>query len=371
MAALILTVSILSGFESTLEQKLISFDGHIRLRYFLNEPMGQLQTLEGQLRDYEQIQKFAPYISHEAMARSGSYTDGVVVEAMPDTAITSVLSLGNYITKGEIDFSGTAGFPGMLLSTRLATKLKVGVGDTLALFSIKGVPGPRNFPRAKQFRVQALYSTGMIEYDDVYCYIPFDAGQDLFKMEKRATGYILMLHDPSIAEPFANSLQNDLGYPYFPQSWKETHTALFAWFQSQEYPIVIVFGLIAVVAIFNIMSTLMMIVLEKTKNIGILKAVGSTDRSITRIFVWNGLLIGLIGCLSGTGLGLLLGELQRRFNILRLPPDVYFMASVPVEFHWEHIAIINGVLMFFALIASLYPSLRAARRDPVETLSYE
>jgi lipoprotein-releasing system permease protein len=190
-------------------------------------------------------------------------------------------------------------------------------------------------------------------------------------MEEQAHGFILMLNDASIADPFSTQLQNELGYPYYPRSWRESHASLFAWFQSQQYPIVLVFGLIAVVAIFNIMSTLMMIVLEKTKNIGLLKAVGSTNQSIMRIFVYNGLFIGFIGCFAGTSLGLLLGELQRRFNLLQLPADVYFMASVPIEFNWEHILIINGVLMFFAVIASLYPSLRAAKREPVETLTYE
>lgn len=371
IAALILTVSILSGFETTLEEKLISFDGHIRLRYFLEQPMDNLPSLVEELDNYEEISRYAPYISHEAMIKTGSYTDGVVAEAVPDTAITKVLGLSQYITQGTIDFSRADEAPGMVLSTRLAKKLQVDVGDKVALFSIQGVPGPRNFPRAKQFQIQALYNTGMIEYDDVYCYIPFESGQDLFKMEQQAHGFILMLNDASIADPFSTQLQNELGYPYYPRSWRESHASLFAWFQSQQYPIVLVFGLIAVVAIFNIMSTLMMIVLEKTKNIGLLKAVGSTNKSIMRIFVYNGLFIGFIGCFAGTSLGLLLGELQRRFNLLQLPADVYFMASVPIEFNWEHILIINGVLMFFAVIASLYPSLRAAKREPVETLTYE
>ena len=371
IAALLLTVSILAGFKSTLEERIISFDGHIRLRMFHHRPMGDLPQVRQQLSEYPEVRYATPYISHEAMIRAGQYTDGVMVEAMSDSALTSVLAVGKYIVEGSLDFTGSSERPGILLSRRLATKLHLSPGDKVTLFSIDGVPGPGNQPRAKQFTLTALYHTGMSDYDDVFAYIPLSAGQSLFKMPDAATGFLTMLHDPSLVEPFSVQLQDQLGYPYFPVTWHDRHANLFAWLNSQQYPIIIVFGLIAVVAIFNIMSTLMMMVIEKTRDIGVLKSMGSTSGKIWRIFVWNGLIIGLLGCVFGSGLASLLGYLQQRFQLIRIPAEVYFMEQLPIEFHWEHFAIINGIALLLSIIATLYPSMRASRREPIEAITHE
>lgn len=371
IAALLLTVSILAGFKSTLEQRIIGFDGQIRLRMFHHRTMTDLPQVRKELRQYSEIKSATPYISHEAMIRAGQFTDGVMVEAMPDSALTSVLDVGKYIIQGAVNFGQSSERPPIVMSKRLSAKLHVSLGDKITLFSIDGVPGPGNQPRAKQFNLQAIYHTGMSDYDDVFVYVPLVAGQSLFRMPDGAHGFLVMLKNPALVEPFSVQLQDEMGYPYFPVTWHDRHANLFAWLSSQQYPIIIVFGLIAVVAIFNIMSTLMMIVIEKTRDIGILKSMGSTSGRIWRIFVWNGLIIGILGCVFGSGLAYLLGLLQQRLHLIRIPAEVYFMEQLPIEFHWQQFAIINGIALLLSVLATLYPSMRASRREPIEAIVHE
>jgi len=371
IAALLLTVSILAGFKTTLEQKIIGFDGHIRLRMFHHRVMKDIPEMQQRLHQFPEIKSASPYISHEAMIRAGQFTDGVMVEALHDTVLTSDLEIGKYIIGGKIDFTKTDQIPPIVLSKRLAAKLHVSLGDKIVLFSIDGVPSPGNQPRAKQFRLEALYHTGMSDYDDVFVYVPLYAGQSLFRMPDEAHGFLLMLRNPDEVEPFSITLQDKLGYPYYPVTWHDRHANLFAWLKSQQYPIIIVFGLIALVAIFNIMSTLMMIVIEKTRDIGVLKALGSSSNKIWRIFVWNGLIIGILGCILGSGLALVLGALQQQYQLIHIPAEVYFMNQLPIEFHWEQFAVINGLALIFAIIATLYPAVRAARREPIEAIVHE
>lgn len=371
IAALILTVSILLGFKSTLESNIIGFDGHIRLRYFHHKAMGNIPAITDSLSRFAEVKQVAPYISHEAMIRSGKYTDGVVVESLPDSALTSLLKIGKFITRGTIDFSREGGLPPIILSDRLANKIRVDLGDKVTLFSIDGIPGPRNHPRAKQFHLQATYHTGMSDYDDVFVYTGLEPAQELFKLPEQVHGMILMLHDAQMVEPFSVRLQAELGYPFYPVTWYERHASLFAWLQTQQFPIVIVFGLIALVAIFNIVSTLMMIVIEKTRDIGILKSMGSNHRDILKIFIWNGFIIGLLGCLLGSGLSLGLGLMQQEYELIQIPADVYFMSSVPVEFAWEPFVIINAAALFFAITATIYPAFQASRKAPVEAIVHE
>ncbi|HKJ69783.1 MAG TPA: FtsX-like permease family protein [bacterium] len=371
IAALIITVSILAGFGSALEQKIIGFDGHIRLRYYLHQPMGDIPIVLEDLKSFTEIQAASPFISHEAMIRSGNFTDGVMVEGMSERTLDSLLTVGQFLKTGALDFSVQSGLPGMILSRRLSQKIHAEVGEKITLFSVDGIPGPRNHPRFKQFRVSGIFHTGMSDYDDVYVYTSLAASQDLFKLPDQAHGIIIKLHNTDHVESFAMQLQKELGYPFFAETWYDRHASLFAWFRSQQFPIVIVFGLIALVAVFNIMSTLMMIVIEKTRNIGILKALGSKDNEILRIFIWNGLLIGLFGALLGSSLSLLLGFVQQHYQVISIPAEVYFMESLPIEFHWEHFVIINGAALFFAIIATVYPALQASRREPVETIVHE
>ena len=371
IAALLLTVSVLAGFRATLQEKIIGFDGHIRLRYFHKEPVSDLPELHQQLGTYSEIASASPYISQEAMIRAGNATDGVMVEAMPESTITSVLSVGQYIASGKLDFSGDGAGNGILISRQIAERIEVTVGDRVTLFSISGIPGPRNHPRAKQLTVQAIYHTGMSDYDDLFVYTSLPAGQDLFKLPDQAHGMLLMLRQDTAVEPFAMQLQEKLGYPFYAITWQERHASLFAWLQSQQLPIIIVFGLIAVVGVFNIMSTLMMIVIEKTRDIGILRAMGSPAGGVLRIFLWNGTTIGMVGCVLGSGFAFLLGTLQQRFNLIRIPPEIYFMDSVPILFHWEHFVLINGIALVLAAGATIYPAIKAARRQPVEAIVHE
>lgn len=371
IAALLLTVSVLAGFRSTLQEKIVGFDGHIRLRYFHHEPVSDLDRLNQDLKKRPEIASASPYISHEAMIRAGNATDGVMVEAMPESTITAVLDVGSYIIRGKLNFDNDVARDGILISQQIADRLGVEIGEKVTLFSIDGVPGPTNHPRARQFTLQAIYRTGMSDYDDLFVYVPLEAGQNLFSLPRQAHGMLLMLHREEVVEPFAIELQQELGYPYYAVTWQERHANLFAWLKSQQFPIVIIFGLIALVALFNIMSTLMMIVIEKTRDIGILKAMGGRDSGILRLFVWNGTVIGLVGCTLGSGLALLIGGLQNRFDFISIPTEVYFMSSVPVEFHWIHFAIINGIALILAAGATIYPALKASRRAPVESIVHE
>jgi len=371
VAALILTISILNGFEKEVKTKLIGFDAHIRLRLFYQESIDSTQFVESELSKIKEIRHIAPYIHNHVMIRHGNETDGVIIEGISESDIRKTLNVGRFITKGALKFSTDDGADGIVIGQKLADFLDVGLGESVYLFVLHGANIIGNRPRIGRFIITGIYDSGIADYDDIFVYTSLSAAQHLFNMGNSFSGYQMIVEEPSNANEIANRINDTLGFPYHAMTWNDLHSNLFEWLKVQRIPILIVFGLIAVVAIFNVVSSLMMIVIEKTKDIGVLKSVGVNNRQITLIFLFEGVLVGIAGTILGYIIAWFISCLQMRFGIISIPKDVYFMSKLPILLCWKDFLFIGIGSLLSSVIATVYPSLKAVKLSPGEALRYE
>ncbi|MCK9243705.1 MAG: ABC transporter permease [Candidatus Marinimicrobia bacterium] len=371
VAVLILTISILNGFENEIKTKLLGFDSHIRLRLFYADVMDSTLAIRSELEKMPEVECFVPYIHGAAMIRNGSETDGIIVEGIAESDIRRTLVVDQFIRRGELRFDLPDNRDGIMLGMKLAKQLGVDIGDKVYLFVLQPVSGFSKRPRIVTFTVTGLYDSGIADYDDVFVYTSLSAAQKLFNLGDQFSGYQIRLKDSRQVDKVTDYINKTLGYPYNALSWNDLHSNLFEWLRIQRIPILLIFGLIAVVAVFNIVSSLMMIVIEKTRDIGILKSVGLNNRQVTRIFFYEGLSIGIVGTLAGFGLSLLLAFAQNRFNLISIPADVYFMNSIPVLLNGWNFCVIGAIAIACAVLATLYPSYKAVRLTPSEATRYE
>ena len=372
IAVLILTLGILTGFEQEVQRKIISFDGHIRVKGFLGDPVAQFQPqLDSILAQLPQVTGRMPYIHHPATARVRGQTEAVFVEAFEEEKVQGVLGTWKNLISGEFTLGEEGGKSGIVLGRALAEKLNTRTGGRLILMDLTSLGKPGRAPRIGQFEVRGIYETGLNEYDESIVYIDLSAGQRLFNYRDLITGEILSVSDRNETVSVADFLNDNLKYPLMSSTWKERHYNLFAWLSLQKYPITVVFALVALVALLNIMSSLTMIVMEKSKDIGVLRAVGFSRKKISQLFFFEGGIVGLLGVSLGVALALLLGWIQVRFGLLSIPEEVYFMGNLPILFTIGHVLTVGLFGFIAAVTASLYPAWKASGIQPAEAVRYE
>jgi len=247
-------------------------------------------------------------------------------------------------------------------------------GDKVLLISPAGLNltgGAFQQPKVKYFQVTGLFESGLSEYDEnvALCSIP-DA-QSLFFYGDAVGGVEVKLDDIDQAEYVAGEIQDVLGYPYLTQTWFERNRTLFSWMKIEKWAAFVILSLIIMVAAFNIISSLIMVVLEKTREIGVIKAMGGSEKSVMRIFMFEGLVVGIVGTFIGSLLGYLLCWSQLEFRWFSLPGDIYFIKALPIKMNWQDFVFISAAAIGLCLIASIYPAWKASRMDPVEAIRYE
>ncbi|HIO37270.1 MAG TPA: ABC transporter permease [Candidatus Marinimicrobia bacterium] len=372
IAVLILTLGILTGFEQEVERKIISFDGHIRVKGFLGDPVAHSQPqLDSTLAQLPQLIRRMPYIHHAATARVKGRTEAVFVEAFEEEKAQGVLGTWQNLVSGEFSLGEEGGKSGVVLGRALADKLNAETGERLIVMDLTSLGKPGRAPRIGQFEIRGIYETGLSEYDESIVYIDLSAAQQLFNYHDLITGEILFVSDRDDTDVVAGFLDDNLNYPLMSSTWKERHYNLFAWLSLQKYPITVIFALVALVALLNIMSSLTMIVMEKTKDIGVLRAVGFSRKKISLLFFFEGGMVGLLGVSLGVALALLLGWIQVRFSVLSIPEEVYFMGDLPIFFTVGHVLTVGLLGIVAAVTASLYPAWKASGIQPAEAVRYE
>ncbi|MBH31290.1 MAG: hypothetical protein CMG71_04780 [Candidatus Marinimicrobia bacterium] len=373
IAVLILTLGILNGFEREVQEKIISFDGHIRVKGFLGNPVSESQPqLDSVVASIPQITGRLPYINHAATARVQGRTEAVFVEAFDGDTSRAVIGTWKNLVAGQFHLNGAEGErPGIIIGAALAEKLGTKPGERMTLMDLSSLGKPGRAPRIGQFKISGIYETGLNEYDESIVYVNLKAAQRLFDYKDLITGEILLLHGLDDTDAVAAVLDENLDYPLLPSTWKERHSNLFAWLSLQKYPITVVFALVALVALLNIMSSMTMIVMEKTNDIGILRAVGFSRKRISHLFFIEGGIVGLFGVTLGVTLALFLGWIQRRFQILSIPEEVYFMSDLPLMFATSHVVTVAVFGFLAAVLASLYPAWKASGIEPAQAVRYE
>ena len=368
VAVLILTLAVLDGFESEIEQKIIGFDGHIRIRGYFDRNLPEVDShLDAILSNINDITASEPYISQAAMIRVGRETHGIMVEGVPSSGIEKIIATPQFITQGEFDLSGDGT---VVMGAALANQLGLTVGKKVTLLDMANLGRPGKLPGIRQFRIIGIYDTGLKDYDETVVYMSLSDAQALFGMPSQISGRIVRLRDKDETESVSAAIASE-GVLYISETWLDRHGRLFAWLRSQKQPMIIVFGLIALVAIFNISSALTMIVMEKNRDIGVLRAMGFSRRNISQLFLVEGGLVGLIGVGLGICLALIVGFLQIRYGFFRIPAEIYFMSQLAVKFHLQQFITVGAFGFLLALVATVYPAWKASGVQPADAVRYE
>ena len=379
VAALIIVLSVMNGFESEVRSRIIGFDAHIRFRGLLHKSVQHSDSLINQLKDIEYIDIVSPYIFNKAFVSHGRFQDGILLKGVDQNTVAEVTDLAKNIIYGELNLGdvevvGEDTLPGIVLGKSLALKLDVDLYDKIHVASLKGIrptSGLMPIPLTKAFRVTGYFETGLHDYDDVFGLISLDDAKGLFKMGNTISGCEIKLTDLNKANKVKRQIENKWGYRYVAETWFERNKNLFSWMQIEKWAAFITLSLIIMVAAFNIISTLIMVVMEKRKDIGILKSLGANSKSVMRIFVFQGVISGLIGAISGCIIGYLLCWSQLQFKWFALPSDIYFINALPIEIKLLDFIFILFAAIILCFVATIFPAKKAAQLDPIEAIRYE
>lgn len=366
VCALVLTSSVLNGFEETISSKIAGFDGHIRVQHFLFKPVTPYKTrLDSILTANDASFSTVAYIQQAAMVRKGRSAEGILIIGHGDKTLP--MSINQMMRKGSASLQNS----NIIIGNDLAAALKVNVGDKLVFVDMKSMISISSGQRMKQATVSGIYKSGLQEYDKSVVYMTLEDAQSLFQYGEKVSGYTINIKDGKRAGVLASTIEETLGYPNYAITWKEKHRTLFNWLNLQKWPILIIFGMIALVGVVNIISALTMIVLEKIRSIGTLISMGMNKKTIRRIFLIKGMYIGVMGSLAGLGLALILAGIQIWFRPLSIAEDIYFMSHVPVLFDWTIIGLIVLCSFVSSIFAALWPTHRASSVEPAIALRYE
>ena len=372
--ALIIVLAVMNGFEKELKDRILGATAHVHVTS-LEGSIADPFAVARRVRQIPGVAGASPYIFSQMMISSGIGSAGGVLRGVDVATIGEVTRLPKDIRQGSIDAlrpKGDAGLPGILLGRELAGNLGVSVGEVVEVLVPGGNVTPLGtFPRVTRFRVGGISESGMYEYDATFAYVSLPEAGRLLGMDERGTGIEVKVDDVYAAGKVSARIRSTLGHPYWAKDWMQTNRNLFSALRLEKVVMFIILVLIVMVAAFNIISTLIMIVMEKTRDIAVLMTMGATRGTILRVFALEGVLIGVVGTGIGTALGVLLCDLLRRYQFIRLPSDVYYISTLPVLLDPANILLVSGSSVLICFLATLYPSLQAARIDPAEAIRYE
>ncbi len=370
VTTLIVVLSVMSGFHEDMRSKILGINSHVVLMKY-NDLIRDYRPLTQQVGEVPGVVAATPFIYSQVMIRAGQHVSGAVLRGVDPATVGTVLSIDKSVSHSALEDLGTEENT-LIVGRELAANLGVGVGDMLTVISPLGQVTPLGRqPKAVGFKVVGLLESGMYEYDSTFVITSIRSAQNFLGMDDTVTGLEIKVENIYHADKVAKSISERFPYPFWVRDWMQMNRNLFSALRLEKLTMGIILTLIILVAAFNIISTLIMVVMEKTKDIAILKSMGATSRSILKIFVLEGLVIGMVGTLLGLVGGVALCELLKRYEFIKLPSDVYYISTFPVLMEPLDIVLICCAGIAISLIATIYPAWQAAKLNPVEALRYE
>jgi lipoprotein-releasing system permease protein len=389
--ALIVVIAVMTGFGQNLRDKILGTNSHIVVTQAMSNGMEDYEKVLERVKAVPLVKEAAPFILKQVMLTYGQRSSGVVIRGVDPEQEANISDLQKNLTEGKLihldhapqsaaDYEAGIQRKGIILGVALANSLGAHVGDVLGILSPSVRMTPLGIiPKIKMVEVVGIFESKMYEYDANLAFISISSAQSLFGMKKRVTGIEIKVADIDAAGDIAVTIRNTLGYPYFARDWMEMNRNLFSALKVEKVTMFIILVLIILVAAFNIISTLFMVVMDKAKDIAILKSMGATRGSIMQIFSMQGLIIGVcgtvLGCIGGfimvPNLNNIVDLVEKIFGIEVFPPDVYYLDALPSQIQWFDSFLIVVFSIVICFLASLYPAWRASRQDPVDGLRYE
>lgn len=373
VATLIIALTVIKGFEKVISDKIVQLNSHIQISSFSNRPLPDykivMPALEKKLEPH--LNGISPFTLCLAIIKSKNNTEGTTVKGIiPEH---NIYELNKYIVNGKLDLHYSRDLAPITVGKKLAEKLFLKVGDKVTIFTLKNYsqPSADNPPSIKQFKVAGIFESGMAEYDDQFCYVNMKAVEDMLGFDNKINGYDIRINDVSKADSLTENLQHYLGYPYYPRSIFKIYRHIFTWIDLQKRLVPISLILIVIVAVFNIVSTLLMIVLERSGAIGTLSSLGARKKQIISIFLMQGIYLSIIGIFFGNLIAYVLSILQDKFELVSLPESVYFMSKAPILIEWHNYLLVSAVTFVLCILAAFIPSYIASKIKPISALRFE
>lgn len=398
VAALVIVLSLFNGFESEVRDRIIGERAHINVFSLYNKPIVDYQTLVDKIQRIDHVVAAAPFVIDKAAFKplqgSGG-TDGVVVFGINPVQERRVTRIHENVVFGELDFSVAATsddddpgpYPGLVIGRALADEMGVILGQKVALMNLQGISLTSFTPYVKKYRIAGITETGFYEYDRSFVYMDLQEAQKLFKLGEGVKGIAVRVDDRDRAREVADKIEAVLHGPqaqtehsdvasisapaYFTIDWMQQNRGLFRWMALEKWGSFAILNLIILVAAFNIVSTLIMVVLEKTKEIGVLKSMGATSKSLMNIFIIQGSVVGIAGTLLGCLVGFAICWVQETFEFIALPPDIYLIDALPIRMQASDFVSVALGSLVICILATIYPAWKAAQLVPVEAIRYE
>ncbi len=373
VAVVCFVMSMHNGFESEIRSRLLGTTSHISVFPASGDLIKDYSNLVAQIEEVPGVVAASPFIYYKAAISSASAGDGIIVRGIDPELERKTADIGKTVTFGNYTLSpvyeNDDTLPTMLMGKNLAERLGVAVGTPVVLYSLRGEDLRKNTrPRIAKFIISGIFETGMYEFDAEMAYISIPAAQDLFRLGDAVTGVHMKITDMSKAQELTPVIDQKLGFKYDVVPWNVLHRNLFTWIAIEKKILFLGFILIVIVAAFSIISTLVMLTMEKRAEIGILKTMGATPARIRKIFVYKGLGIGAVGVLAGWAVALGAAYLQNKYELITLPADIYFVKYLPIDIHLFDFFLAGALTIVICFCAALYPSHRAAKVSVIDVL---
>lgn len=369
--ALIVVLSVMNGFQKDLRERILGTTPHVMIQSFRGS-IKNYSELVSKISDLPQVAGASPYIYIQGLITHDTRANGVLVRGIAPELAKKTVRFDSYLIMGTLKDLQNSNPPRIILGSELAKSLGVNVHDYVTLLVPSGRITPLGqLPRSQIFRVSGLFQSGMYQYDQSVAYINLATAQKLTGLKDAVMGIEVRLFDPDTASEVAETLRESLGYEYWIRDWMQMNKNLFSALKLEKTVMFVILTLIIFVAAFNIVSSLIMLVMNKAKDIAILKAMGATSSSIQRTFMLTGFLIGVFGTIMGLFGGFCLCFILKRYHFIELPKDIYYTSTLPVQVEIADVVAVCIAALLISFLATIYPSNQAARTNPVEVLRYE